>query len=113
MAIVQTLSTLLQGKVPGQLVIQLTDRCNATCPQCGMRVTEPFPRSRLSVDTVKAILDKAAATGVKIISFTGGEPLMFLDDLITLIKHAGNIGIAYIRTGTNGYLFANGNRSGR
>lgn len=112
MGILPTLSTLLQGKVPGQLVIQFTDRCNATCPQCGMRVTEPFPRSKLSVDKVKRILDKAAETGVKIVSFTGGEPMMYLDDLVALIKHAGNAGIEYIRTGTNGYLFASGKRPG-
>lgn len=111
MGTLQSLSPILQGRLPGQLVIQLTDHCNAYCPQCGMRVTAPFQRSRLAVDTVKKILDRAAASGVEIVSFTGGEPLLFLKDLTVLIKHAGNAGIRYLRTGTNGYLFANGNWS--
>ncbi len=57
--LVRTLSRLLQGHAPGQIIIQLTDRCNATCPQCGMRVTEPFSRSTLPTDTVKRIIDSA------------------------------------------------------
>ena len=39
--------SLLRGRVPGQLVIQYTDACNARCPQCGMRTTERYLRSKL------------------------------------------------------------------
>ena len=93
------------GKLPGQLIIQLTDRCNATCPQCGMNVRERFPRHSLSPDNVRRMIDAAARQGIEAISFTGGEPLMARKDLIPLIKHAGAAGIAYIRTGTNGFSF--------
>jgi len=96
---------LMRKKIPGQLVIQLTDICNAHCPQCGMRSTNKFKRSRLHIDDVKRILDAAADNGVKAVSFTGGEPFLFFDDLCLLIKHAGQSGIKYIRTGTNGFLF--------
>jgi MoaA/NifB/PqqE/SkfB family radical SAM enzyme len=96
---------ILQNRIPGQLVIQVTDRCNALCPQCGMRVTEAFSRSTLPADDVKRIIDHAAQNGVKAISFTGGEPLLDLDTLVSLIEHAGRAGIDFIRTGTNGYLF--------
>lgn len=99
------LANLWRRQVPGQLVIQLTDRCNAFCPQCGMRVTERFPRSRLSVDDVKRILDCAAERGVTVVSFTGGEPFLFLQELTELIRYAGRAGIEYVRTGTNGFLF--------
>ena len=67
------------------------------CPQCGMRVTENFQRSRLSVEYIKRLLDAAAQKGVKIVSFTGGEPLLFLDDLVILINYAGEAGFKYIR----------------
>ena len=67
---------------PGQLVIQLSDRCNALCPQCGMRVTAKFARSKLSGDDIKRILGAAAHNGVKAVSFTGGEPLLFFDELV-------------------------------
>lgn len=100
-------------RVPGQLVIQITNRCNALCPQCGMRITEPFQRAELSVDDVRRILDAAALRGVEIVSFTGGEPLLFPNELRTLIEHAGSVGIKHIRTGTNGFIFRNGGRDSR
>ena len=75
------------------------------CPQCGMRASEAFPRSRLSLDDVRRILDCAAERGVAVVSFTGGEPFLFPEALIALIKHAGQAGIQYIRTGTNGFIF--------
>lgn len=101
----QAISLLWRHRAPGQLIIQLTDRCNAFCPQCGMRVTESFARSRLSTDDVKRLLDAAIQQGIAIVSFTGGEPFLLLDDLVNLITYAGQAGFTYIRTGTNGYLF--------
>lgn len=97
--------SLLRGRIPGQLVLQYTDHCNATCPQCGMRRTASFPRTKLGVDEAKRIIDAAAAKGIKSLSFTGGEPLLFAEELIGLIKYAGEAGIPYIRTGTNGFIF--------
>ena len=60
-------SDLKCNRIPGQLVIQLTDRCNAFCPQCGMRVTKKFKRSTLSADNVKRIIDAAAQKGVNVV----------------------------------------------
>lgn len=105
------LPPLLDRFAPKQLVIQLTDRCNARCPQCGMRVTSAFQRSTLDSDEVRRAIDAAAARGVKAISFTGGEPLLMLDTLIPLIQYAGEAGIPMIRTGTNGFVFTNRNES--
>jgi MoaA/NifB/PqqE/SkfB family radical SAM enzyme len=100
---------LTRKKIPGQLVIQLTDKCNARCPQCGMRSTEKFQRTKLPFDDVKRILDSAAKNNVKAVSFTGGEPFLFFDELCRLMKYAGQLGIEYIRTGTNGFFFQNPN----
>lgn len=106
MSVYKDLSALLiKKKFPGQLVVQLTDRCNAFCPHCGMRVTNPYRRSKLQADEVKRALDAAAAKGFNAVSFTGGEPLLMLDDLAMLMKYAGKAGIGYIRTGTNGFIF--------
>lgn len=106
------LATLSRGRVPGQLVIQWTDHCNARCPQCGMRVTERFERHRLPTDDVKRILDAAAERGIQAVSFTGGEPLLFLDELVELIEHAEAAGIPLIRTGTNGFFLRQPERAG-
>lgn len=97
--------SFITSLIPGQLIIQLTDRCNARCPQCGMRVTSAYPRSRLDNGAIKRILQSGAQQGIKMVSFTGGEPFLYLDDLIELITFAGQHGFTYIRTGTNGYLF--------
>lgn len=96
--------------MPGQLVIQLTDQCNARCPQCGMRATERFERSRLPMEGVRRIIDAAAEKGIRALSFTGGEPMLLFEDLAELIRHAGAAGIPYIRTGTNGYFFMHSRR---
>jgi len=39
--------SFLNRHIPGQLVVQITNGCNASCPQCGMRVPERFKRSSL------------------------------------------------------------------
>jgi MoaA/NifB/PqqE/SkfB family radical SAM enzyme len=59
------------------------------------------------MDDAKRIIDAAAERGVQALSFTGGEPLLFLDEIIELIDHATGAGIPYVRTGTNGFLFMN------
>lgn len=101
------LTSILKNHIPGQLVIQITDRCNARCPQCGMRVTKSFARSMLDLDVIKKTIDAAAGQGMQAISFTGGEPLLDLSRLVELIRYAGRAGIPLIRTGTNGFLFRN------
>ncbi|SEA26667.1 Radical SAM superfamily enzyme, MoaA/NifB/PqqE/SkfB family [Desulfuromusa kysingii] len=98
---------LLQGRAPGQLIIQYTDQCNAHCPQCGMRVSHQFPRKTLETDKTAAMIRSAAQKGIKALSFTGGEPFLHLPQICDLAQVAGQSGIEYIRTGTNGFLFCN------
>jgi uncharacterized Fe-S cluster-containing radical SAM superfamily protein len=111
-AILKNLAPLLRGNAPGQLVVQFTTHCNARCPQCGMRVTEKFQRKRIPTEDLKRIIDAAAARNIGSISFTGGEPLLFLDDLTELVRYAVSVGIPLVRTGTNGFIFANPERNG-
>lgn len=105
------LKSIFANRIPPQLVIQFTNHCNAGCPQCGMRASAKFPRSVLSREPLKRILDAAAAQGVQALSFTGGEPLLFLDDLLDLMTYAAKIGIPFVRTGTNGFLLRGSHRS--
>jgi MoaA/NifB/PqqE/SkfB family radical SAM enzyme len=106
------LKSILTNRIPPQLVIQFTNHCNARCPQCGMRASAKFPRSVLPKGDIKRILDAAASQGVQALSFTGGEPLLFLDDLIALMTYAGKIGIPFVRTGTNGFLLRHSRKPG-
>ncbi|EHJ46662.1 Radical SAM domain protein [Solidesulfovibrio carbinoliphilus subsp. oakridgensis] len=91
---------------PRQVVVQLTDRCNARCVQCGMNVAAGGPRGDLDRDAAKRIIDRCAALGVAALSFTGGEPFLAGPLLLDLLDYAGRAGITYLRTGTNGYRFA-------
>lgn len=98
---------IIRGRLPGQLIIQYSNKCNADCPQCGMRRSEQISRYTLNKDHTKKLIDTAAANGVRSLSITGGEPLMFLDDIVELTNHSGRAGIPYVRTGTNGFIFRN------
>ena len=99
-----------RNRIPAQLVIQMTNHCNAQCPQCGMRTTAKIPRVRLAPEEIERILDAAAEKNVQAVSFTGGEPFLFQEDLIRYIAYAGRVGIPYIRTGTNGFIFRHADR---
>jgi hypothetical protein len=111
-SMINTLTCLAKDRVPGQLVIQITSHCNAACPQCGMRKTADIRRTRLKTDDIRPILDAAGEKGVQAVSFTGGEPLLYLDQVTDLINHASRAGIPYIRTGTNGFLFCGSRQPG-
>jgi hypothetical protein len=101
----QLFNAMRHNRIPGQMIVQITDSCNARCPQCGMRTSASFDRSTLSRDMIKRTIDAAAGQGVQAISFTGGEPLLDMDRLVELIDYADSAGIPYIRTGTNGFMF--------
>lgn len=107
-----SLPAFIMGRTPGQLIIQTTDHCNAACPQCGMRKQESFKRSRLDKASIKRIIDRAVKNRVRALSFTGGEPFLFRDDLFECIRYAADKDIPYIRTGTNGFMFMGANRPG-
>lgn len=100
----RNLYTLGRGRIPGQVIVQMTDRCNAQCPQCEMRVSHRFERSTLDKEQIVRILETAAKRKVAAVSFTGGEPFLYFDTLIELIRRAGDLGIPLIRTGTSGYF---------
>jgi len=108
----KTLATLAKGRVPGQVVLQYTDRCNASCAQCGMRASNPMSRATMQPEDVRRVIDAMAEKGVQALSFTGGEPLLCLDEIAPLMHYAGQAGIRYIRTGTNGYIFKGHERPG-
>jgi uncharacterized Fe-S cluster-containing radical SAM superfamily protein len=75
-----------------------------------MRVSNRFERSKLVKENVRRLLDDLAAKGVQAVSFTGGEPLLYFDEIADLAKHARDAGIRFVRTGTNGFVFKGAER---
>ncbi|MDR2134341.1 MAG: radical SAM protein [Treponema sp.] len=99
------------SRLPGQLVIQISNRCNGSCPQCGMRREAEISRVRLPAETVKKALRDCAENGVEAVSFTGGEPFINIPEILDLLDYAGGLKIPYLRSGTNGYMFAPGGKA--
>jgi MoaA/NifB/PqqE/SkfB family radical SAM enzyme len=102
------LGALLFGRLPGQLVIQITNHCNGSCPQCGMRKSAPLERRRLTAAQVLSLVGQCARNGVEAVSLTGGEPFINPTEALGLLEQAGQRGIRYLRSGTNGYMFVPG-----
>jgi len=91
---------LLNAGFPLLVGWSLTNRCNLSCVYCG--------RGNLEVRELKAqdifsIIDKLKVLGTKMISFTGGEPLL-RDDIGDIISYTRDSGI-YANMNTNGILF--------
>jgi hypothetical protein len=100
------LGSIIRGRAPREVVIQITDRCNAVCPQCAMRRCAGFERSTMPTDTALDAIARAAAAGVNAVAFTGGEPLLDVAQVSRYVRYARQRGIPTTRTGTNGYIFA-------
>lgn len=67
--------------IPKEIMLEITDRCNLNCDFCFNKLYVAKKRDGKELDTksIKQIIDKVKASGVKIIRFTGGEPLLRKD----------------------------------
>jgi radical SAM protein with 4Fe4S-binding SPASM domain len=77
-----------------ELVIELTERCNNNCIHCYINRPADDPvalREEIHTETVKAIIEEAAALGCIKIRFTGGEPLLRedFDDIYVFTRRLG------------------------
>ncbi|MFH1551797.1 MAG: radical SAM protein [bacterium] len=95
--------------LPREVMIEIEPKCNFNCVFCfnknsfavaGRHRVESFTKSYLK-KTIKAI----ALSGVKIVRFTGGEP-MLRNDLWELMDYAKSSGLK-VRLNTNGSLISN------
>lgn len=78
----------------------ISDKCNYSCKFCFM----PSKRKSVSFEEAIKILENLATSGVKKISFGGGEPLL-LDHIIHLIIEAKKMGLMTMLL-TNGSLLS-------
>jgi len=64
---IKNLMPLVRARLPNQLVIQYSSRCNADCPQCGMRRLEVILWHTLAKDHRRQWIDSAAENGVRFV----------------------------------------------
>lgn len=99
-----TLNKFTNNKIPYSAQIELTLRCNASCPFCSFPVMKENDISHeMTTKQVKYLIDQIANLGVNSLSFTGGEPTL-RHDLPELIYHAGVEHDIMIGIATNGFL---------
>ena len=88
------------------IVWNVCRHCNMTCPHCYAAATDKPSRRRLSTDEGLELIDEMAESGVGVLIFSGGEPLM-RDDLFALIERAKERRITPLLS-TNGVLIDQG-----
>ncbi len=91
----------LTGKrIPIAVAWLITGRCNLSCHYCKWK--DQRQSDELDTTAVKDMIDQMVACGVRLISFTGGEPLV-RDDIGEIIRHVKGHG-AVCKLNSNGML---------
>jgi AdoMet-dependent heme synthase len=88
---------------PYFMVVEPTLRCNARCTYCDSWETPASEEAReLTTDEHLRLLREAHALGVRMVSYTGGEPFLRAD-LVDMASAARSLGMRVL-VNTNGYL---------
>ncbi|MFH1551870.1 MAG: radical SAM protein, partial [bacterium] len=90
---------------PEEVMIEVTPKCNFGCGFCFNKISFAQKGRNIkefSLSYLKKIVDSISESGVKIIRFTGGEPLL-RKDIFDLLKYAKNKDLE-VRLNTNGSL---------
>jgi|GEM_PF-1862431 len=85
--------------------ISITSRCNSDCIYCSFRSSLSKNKIDISNEKIKRIIDDLSIIGVRVITFTGGEPLL-RTDLSELCKYANSKKMT-VHVTTNGLLLTN------
>lgn len=91
----------LRNNVPLHTVIELTSRCNQSCPFCYQEKTDPS--LELTTEDWKRVLRELAELGGFSISLSGGEALL-RDDLREIVREARRLHFQ-VRLTSNGQNF--------
>jgi hypothetical protein len=84
------------------LSMQVTYQCNIACKHCGPYCA-PDQKDWMTLSEMKDLIQQASELGVRNVVFTGGEPSLMGDDLVTLLRYLhGELKIPFSRIVTNG-----------
>ena len=90
----------LKYGMTGQVIWAITNVCNAKCSFCSYPDGKGGEPCHVDLATARKVLDMLYQRNLRIISFTGGEPLLN-PDVYPIIRYAVDKGFI-TRTGTNG-----------
>ncbi len=79
------------GECSGIIQVHPTTRCNLECAHCYSH-SSPSATAALPADLVCRAIEDAAQLGFRIVSLSGGEPLVYdgLDDIVATVKRCGS-----------------------
>jgi len=94
-----------QADLPHEVMLEIEPRCNFRCQFCFNKLS--FAKNgrelpRLELGAAKEAVKKIAEVGIRIVRFTGGEPLLY-PDLRELIEYAKSLNLS-VWLNTNGSL---------
>ena len=93
-----------------KLAIGLTDKCTAACDMCCFGCS-PKGEMHLETDLIKDVtLQASRIEGIRAIGFTGGEPLIYFDQVLECCRYAKSLGL-HITINSNGFWGANEERA--
>ncbi len=76
-------------------------QCNIKCDHC-VAAEDGIEHRKIELNRAREIIDEMAAAHVRAVSFTVGEPLIFLNDILNLVRLCHRQGI-YSRVVSNGF----------
>ena len=85
--------------------ILITYKCNAACRHC-LYMSNPKKNSLMSVEDARRYFAEFSQLGLKgnVLHIAGGEPFMYYDRLLAIVKTAGEVGMTPLRmVETNGF----------
>jgi pyruvate-formate lyase-activating enzyme len=82
-------------------VVMVTRRCNMTCAHCSVE-SNPHIKLQPDEDELRHLVDRLVAAKVRVIQFTGGEPMLRADLVMELMRRAKAHGIPSIMV-SNGF----------
>ncbi len=88
---------------PNYLSFAGTYQCNLSCPHCCVPIEWP---DRLEIDVALRFLEDAAAEGIEVLGFTGGEPFLYPEFLVALTGRGAELGVRFDKVQTNGVWFS-------
>ncbi|MEI6310038.1 MAG: radical SAM protein [bacterium] len=84
--------------IPWALLMDPTGRCNLTCTGCWAK---EYDRSQdMDYDTLDRVISEAESVGMHFILFSGGEPTVRMNDILSLAKKHGDSTFAIFTNGT-------------
>lgn len=86
---------------PTRLAFLYTNKCNMACSHCCIKGC-PENNDKLDPSVVGRTLKEAAHFRIQQIGFTGGECMLYADEIIELVRQASNLGFT-VGVTTNGF----------